>query len=107
MKNILITENQLRLITEALGVPDTILDAAEKVFDSVAQDIKSNRTKRDEYTFRGNVGIQLGDKKKIDSEFVKDNRMNKRFILSILSDFFDQKNAESIFFPKERKKAFE
>jgi hypothetical protein len=66
MKNILITENQLRLITEALGVPDTILDAAEKVFDSVAQDIKSIRTKKDEYTFRGNVGVQLGDKKKID-----------------------------------------
>jgi hypothetical protein len=66
MKNILITENQLRLITEALGVPDTILDAAEQVFDSVAQDIKSIRTKKDEYTFRGNVGIQLGDKKKID-----------------------------------------
>ena len=66
MKNILITENQLRLITEALGVPDTILDAAEQVFDSVAQDIKSIRTKRDEYTFRGSVGIQLGDKKKID-----------------------------------------
>jgi predicted CopG family antitoxin len=66
MKNILITENQLRLITEALGVPDTILDASEQVFDSVAQDIKSIRTKKDEYTFRGNVGIQLGDKKKID-----------------------------------------
>ena len=66
MKNILITENQLRLITEALGVPDAVLDAAEQVFDSVAQNIKSIRTKRDEYTFRGNVGVQLGDKKKID-----------------------------------------
>jgi hypothetical protein len=66
MKNILITENQLRLITEALGVPDTILDAAEQVFDSIAQDIKSIKTKKDKYTFRGNVGTQLGDKKKID-----------------------------------------
>ena len=66
MKNILITENQLKLISEALGVPDTILDVAEQVFDSVAQDIKSIRTKKDEYIFRGNVGVQLGDKKKID-----------------------------------------
>jgi hypothetical protein len=65
MKNILITENQLRLITEALGVPDTILDAAEQVFDSVAQDIKSIKTKKDEYIFRGNVGVQLGGNKKI------------------------------------------
>jgi predicted CopG family antitoxin len=65
MKNILITENQLRLITEALGVPDVILDAAEQVFDSVAQDIKSIRTKKDKYKFTGDVNIQLGDKKKI------------------------------------------
>ena len=66
MKNILITENQLRLITEALGVPDTILEVAEQVFNSVARNIKSIRTKKDEYIFRGNVGVQLGDKKKID-----------------------------------------
>jgi hypothetical protein len=66
MKNILITENQLRLITEVLGVPDAVLDAAEQVFDSVARNIKSIRTKKDEYVFRGNVGAQLGDKKKID-----------------------------------------
>ena len=66
MKNILITENQLRLITEVLGVPDAVLDAAEQVFDSVARNIKSIRTKKDEYVFRGNVGVQLGDKKKID-----------------------------------------
>lgn len=66
MKNILITENQLKFISEALGVPNTILDVAEQVFDSVAQDIKSIKTKKDEYIFRGNVGVQLGDKKKID-----------------------------------------
>jgi hypothetical protein len=66
MKNILITENQLKLISEALGVPDTILDVAEQVFNSVARNIKSIRTKKDEYIFRGNVGVQLGDKKKID-----------------------------------------
>jgi len=66
MKNILITENQLKLISEALGVPDTILDVAEQVFNSVARNIKSIRTKKDEYIFRGNVGVQLGNKKKID-----------------------------------------
>jgi hypothetical protein len=66
MKNILITENQLKFISEALGVPDVILDVAEQVFDSVAQDIKSIKTKKDEYIFRGNVDVQLGDKKKID-----------------------------------------
>ncbi len=33
--------------------------------------------------------MRLRDKKKIDSEFVKGNRMNKRFISSVLSDFFD------------------
>ena len=65
MKNILITENQLRLITEVLGVPDAVLDVAEQVFDSVVRNIKSIRTKKDEYVFRGNVGAQLGDKKKI------------------------------------------
>ena len=29
MRNIVITESQLRIITEALGVPDNILDAAD------------------------------------------------------------------------------
>ena len=63
---IIITERQLKYINEALGVPDAVLDAAEQVFDSVARNIKSIRTKKDEYVFRGNVGAQLGDKKKID-----------------------------------------
>ena len=39
MKNIIITEHQLKYITEALGVPDNILDAAEELFDIVAQNI--------------------------------------------------------------------
>ena len=63
---IIITERQLKYINEALGVPDAVLDAAEQVFDSVARNIKSIRTKKDEYVFRANVGVQLGDKKKID-----------------------------------------
>ena len=40
MKNILITENQLRLITEALGVPDNILNTAKEVFDMVAVNLR-------------------------------------------------------------------
>ena len=48
MKNIIITENHLRYITEALGVPDNILGAAEELFDIVAQNIKSINYKSDE-----------------------------------------------------------
>jgi hypothetical protein len=65
MKNIIITENQLRLITEALGVPDSILDAAEVVYDLIAQDLKSITTKEEKYEFHNDVDIVLGGKKKI------------------------------------------
>jgi hypothetical protein len=65
MKNIIITENHLRYITEALGVPDNILGAAEELFDIVAQNIKSINYKSDEYNFDGNIDIELGYNKKI------------------------------------------
>jgi hypothetical protein len=65
MKNILITENQLKLISEALGVPDSILEAAEVVFDIVANDIKSINEKEDTYEFSGELDFELGGKKKI------------------------------------------
>jgi len=65
MKNIIITENQLRYITEALGVPDNILGAAEELFDIVAQNIQSIDYKSDEYNFDGNIDIELGYNKKI------------------------------------------
>jgi hypothetical protein len=65
MKNILITENQLRLITEALGVPDFILDAAEMLYEIVENDIKSIDSVEDEYEFDGEIEFELGDKKKI------------------------------------------
>jgi hypothetical protein len=68
MKNIIITENQLRLITEALGVPDSILDAAEKIYDLIGQDLKSITTKDEKYEFSNEVDIELGDKKKINIE---------------------------------------
>ena len=63
MKNILITENQLRLITEALGVPDSILDAAEMLYEIVENDIKSIDSIEDEYEFDGEIELKLGDKK--------------------------------------------
>jgi len=65
MKKIIITKNQLKLITEALGVPDNILEAADMLYDVVERNIKSINTKQDEYTFDGNIRFELGDKKKV------------------------------------------
>ena len=65
MKNILITENQLRLITEKLGVPDSILDAAEEIYQLSLEHVKSIDSKQDEYVFEDDVDIELGGKKKI------------------------------------------
>lgn len=65
MKNILITENQLRLITEALGVPDSILEAAELLYDIVERDIKSIDSVEEEYEFEGELELELGDKHKV------------------------------------------
>ncbi len=65
MKNIIITENQLRLITEALGVPDSILEAAELLYDIVERDIKSIDSVEEEYEFEGELELELGDKHKV------------------------------------------
>jgi len=65
MKNIVITESQLKIITEALGVPDNILDAADMLYDVVEQDIKTIDTIQDEYNFDGEINFELGNKKKI------------------------------------------
>jgi len=62
---IIITESQLNLINEALGVPDNILDAADMLYDIVERDIKSIRDIQDEYNFDGELEFELGDKKKI------------------------------------------
>ena len=62
---IIITESQLNLINEALGVPDNILDAADMLYDIVERDIKSIRDIQDEYKFDGELEFELGDKKKI------------------------------------------
>jgi hypothetical protein len=65
MRNIIITESQLRLITEALGVPENILDAADMLYDVVENDIRSIDDIQDEYNFKGKIDFELGDKKKI------------------------------------------
>ena len=65
MTKIIITESQLRLIAEALGVPDNILDAADMLYDVVEQDIRSIDTIEDEYKFDGKIKFEMGDKKKI------------------------------------------
>jgi hypothetical protein len=65
MKNILITENQLRLITEALGVPNSILEAAEILYDIVERDIKSIDSVEEEYEFEGDLELELGGKHKV------------------------------------------
>jgi len=62
---IIISENQLRLINEALGVPDFILDAADMLYDVVENDIRSINDIQDEYNFKGKINFELGDKKKI------------------------------------------
>lgn len=62
---IILTEQQLQSLTEALGVPDNILDAADMLYDVVEKDIKSIDTIQDEYVFDGNIEFELGDKKKI------------------------------------------
>ena len=69
MRNIIITPNQLKLITEALGVPDNILDAAEMLYDVVEQDIKSINSVEDNYEFEGDLDFELGDKKKIKIDY--------------------------------------
>jgi hypothetical protein len=62
---IIISENQLRLLNEALGVPDFILDAADMLYDVVENDIRSINDIQDEYNFKGKINFELGDKKKI------------------------------------------
>ena len=62
---IIITESQCKIINEALGVPDNILDAAEKLFEIVSKDIQSINTKQEEYNFDGDLDIELGYNKKI------------------------------------------
>ena len=62
---IIITENQLKFINEALGVPDNILAAAEMLYNIVERDIKSIDSVEEEYEFDGEIKLELGDKHKV------------------------------------------
>ena len=62
---IIISENQLRLLNEALGVPDNILEAADKLYDVVINNLKTINTTENEYNFDGRFIIVIGDKKKV------------------------------------------
>ena len=62
---IIISENQLRLLNEALGVPDNILEAADKLYDVVINNLKIINTTENEYNFDGRFIIVIGDKKKV------------------------------------------
>ena len=63
--NILITESQLLLLNEKLGVPDSILDAAEKLYKMVEGHIKTIDETEEEYEFTGDLDFEIGDKKKV------------------------------------------
>jgi hypothetical protein len=82
---IIITEKQHKLINEVVGVPDSILDAAEELYDIFLEKIKTINTKKDEYIFKGNVEIEMGGIKKINIE---------RYVLTVETKEFDEYDDE-------------
>ena len=61
----IITESQYNLLNESLGVPDNILDAAEKLYDRVEGHVKTIDETEEEYEFTGDLDFEIGDKKKV------------------------------------------
>ncbi len=69
MKKIILSENQVSFISktflnEALGVPESILVAGEKLYNEVLSNVKSITEKEEIYEFTGNLDIEIGEKKK-------------------------------------------
>jgi hypothetical protein len=62
---IIVTKEQHEVINEALGVPNSILEAAEDLYGVFADNLRSITDKEQEYDFQGDLDIVLGDKKKI------------------------------------------
>lgn len=59
---IIITENQLRLINEAVGVPDGILKAGEELYNIVSNVLKSINKIKKEYKFKiSDKKLQISD----------------------------------------------
>jgi hypothetical protein len=68
MKNIFFTESQLnliskKLITEAVGVPEGILDEAEKLYNFISEQLKRIDTKESNYEFGSTFEINILDLK--------------------------------------------
>jgi len=63
-----LTNQQYNLLSEALGVPDNILVAAEEFYNIFMEDFKSIDKTEDNYKFSGEVDITLGNKNKIHIE---------------------------------------
>jgi hypothetical protein len=53
------------IIKEALGVPNSILEASEELYEVFADNLKSITDKESSYKFRDDIDVVLGDKKKI------------------------------------------
>ena len=62
---IIVTKEQHMIIKEALGVPNSILEAAEELYEVFADNLKSITDKESSYKFRDDIDVVLGDKKKI------------------------------------------
>lgn len=77
----IISERQYNIISEALGVPDNILDAAEELYDVFLENLKSIDEKENEYNFKDDIDITLGDKKKINID---------EYILSVEVEEYDE-----------------
>ena len=60
-----ISEKQYSLILESLGVPDSVTEEAENLYDIFLKHFESIDEKSNKYNFNGEIDIVLGDKKKI------------------------------------------
>jgi len=58
---IILTENQYKILNEALGVPEGILDAASDLYEIVMYFIKGIYDKREEYVFNRSVDLTIAD----------------------------------------------
>ena len=62
---IIVTKEQKKVINEALGVPNSILESAEDLYVIFADNLRSITDKEEKYEFSGDLDIVLGDKNKI------------------------------------------
>lgn len=59
--NIIITEQQYRLLNEAVGVPPGIILAAEELYNIIERNLSTINDISDKHTFKENVDITIGD----------------------------------------------